>query len=355
MARRIAKSSYVTAAAAWQKKKLEEVNGLYKTLRTNIKSALNEAHFELEELFVESVNKSVENDNKIFNKVGNKVASKAGSKATSNKVADKVADIENGTEALRNVMRAGFVQTKGALANFCNSAGRVAIGKFSEYIDVAYMQVASGAFSREQAISKAVSSLAREGIHSVEYISGRNISIEAGVRRAVVTGINKTNCEISIGRAAELGATLVKTTAHLGARPEHEVWQGQVFSLNGSGEYENFYEATGYGEVDGLGGANCRHSFYPFSREYEDLPEGDSPESELIGQKENEEMYKLEAEQRYNERMIREWKRRADVMEAGEQGNGYETGKVKEWQARQREFVLKNDLARQYLREKVYS
>jgi hypothetical protein len=65
-------------------------------------------------------------------------------------------------------------------------------------------------------------------------------------------------------------------------------------------------------------------------------------------------MYEAEQEQRYNERKIREWKRRAEVMESGGQSNGKETNKVKEWQARQRELVLKNNLARQYAREKIY-
>ena len=29
-------------------------------------------------------------------------------------------------------------------------------------------------------------------------------------------------------------------------------------------EYPDFIETTGYGEVDGLCGVNCRHSFSPF-------------------------------------------------------------------------------------------
>jgi hypothetical protein len=200
----------------------------------------------------------------------------------------------------------------------------------------------------EKAIADAVSRLAKEGVNTIEYESGRNISIEAGVRRAVITGVNQTTAKVSLSRANELGFDLVKTTEHLGARPEHAVWQGQVFSLSGFGKYPNFYEATGYGEVDGLCGANCRHSFYPITEEEIENPKiGDD--------KENEEMYKLDQEQRYNERMIRGWKRRADTMEEGGQDNSYEISKVKEWQQVQREFVFKNNLARQYAREKIYN
>lgn len=65
--------------------------------------------------------------------------------------------------------------------------------------------------------------------------------------------------------AEDMGAEYYETTAHPGARPDHVVWQGQVFKIIGeAGGYRNFYESTGYGTVTGLCGANCRHSFHPF-------------------------------------------------------------------------------------------
>jgi hypothetical protein len=125
-----------------------------------------------------------------------------------------------------------------------------------------------------------------------------------------------------------------------------------VFSLSGnSDKYVDFYEETGYGEVDGLGGVNCRHSFYPFFEEYEEKKDY---EASIGDSKRNEKKYEAEQEQRYNERKIREWKRRAEVMEGGGQSNVKEKEKVKEWQGRQRELVKKNKLARQYGREKIY-
>ena len=57
----------------------------------------------------------------------------------------------------------------------------------------------------------------------------------------------------------------MRQPAHPGARIEHTYWQGQVFKIHGEGDgYRNFYDATGYGTVTGLCGANCRHSFYPY-------------------------------------------------------------------------------------------
>ena len=70
--------------------------------------------------------------------------------------------------------------------------------------------------------------------------------------------------------------------------------------------YRDFYTETGYGKVDGLGGANCRHSFGPWlpgtPRKYE--PEPSHP-SEL----DNDEIYKLTQGQRRRERDIRQTKR----------------------------------------------
>lgn len=70
--------------------------------------------------------------------------------------------------------------------------------------------------------------------------------------------------------ADEMGCDLVEVSAHFGARPEHEAWQGKVYSRSGTNpKYPNFYEATGYGTGAGLGGWNCRHSYYPFFEDSE--------------------------------------------------------------------------------------
>lgn len=62
-----------------------------------------------------------------------------------------------------------------------------------------------------------------------------------------------------------MGCDLVETTAHPGARPEHAVWQGKVFSHSGKHEdYPDLIKSTGYGTGEGLCGWNCRHSFFPF-------------------------------------------------------------------------------------------
>jgi hypothetical protein len=332
IARRIAKAKYTTATAQWQREKLEEVREFRKFLEKRLREGMGKAETELKKSLRNAVKISIGADNKILKEVLDDIPVKEG--------------------ALNQIINAGYVQTRRTLKNFCNSMGRVAVGELSKHLDMAYMEIKSGAFSVEQAISHAVNSLAREGIRCIEYSNGKKISIEAGVRRAVISGINRTVCEVALERAEELGTDLVKTTEHLGARPEHAQWQGRVFSLSGnSDKYADFYEETGYGEVDGLGGVNCRHSFYPF---FEEIEGKKDYEAKIGDSKRNEKKYEVEQEQRYNERKIREWKRRGEVMEGGGQSNVKEKEKVKEWQCRQRELVKKHNLARQYGREKIY-
>lgn len=82
-----------------------------------------------------------------------------------------------------------------------------------------------------------------------------------------------------MGRSRYLETDLVEVTAHLGARnidgpnkwDNHEKWQGRWFRWkkyteqypnSSKGDYPDFDESCGPGSVTGIGGANCRHSYY---------------------------------------------------------------------------------------------
>lgn len=94
-------------------------------------------------------------------------------------------------------------------------------------------------------------------------------------------------------------------------------------------EYPDFETSTGYGDVQGLGGANCRHSFWPFidgvmERTYtDDELEAMKPENrpKIIYQGKEYDDYTATQKQREIERSIRKWKRR----EIAAKGTGEET------------------------------
>lgn len=68
--------------------------------------------------------------------------------------------------------------------------------------------------------------------------------------------------------AIESGEDLMEITAHYGARPSHEVWQGKIVSLSGKAGYLSLSD-IGYGTGAGFKGWNCRHDWFVF---YEDSP-----------------------------------------------------------------------------------
>ena len=149
--------------------------------------------------------------------------------------------------------------------------------------------------------------------------------------------------------ADECENDLVITSQHIGARPEHALWQGKVFSLSGkSNRYPDFRSSTGYGTAAGLCGVNCRHSFSPY------FPGMSLKPDEQISLTENRRQYELEQEQRFNERRIRYFKREAMVYEAGGIDPTKSNAKVAYWQEQQRDLIKANpSLHRDYFREKV--
>ena len=144
-------------------------------------------------------------------------------------------------------------------------------------LDSAVMQIQSGAISYNQAIKSAVQQLAG-GLKVVNYESGHVDNIDVAVRRAVMTGVNQI-CDQYTNQSAEyLDTRYFEVSAHSGARDKagpspwssHKDWQGKVYYQSENGEsdplwlYDDLVATTGYGYVDGLTGANCKHHKYPF-------------------------------------------------------------------------------------------
>ena len=179
-----------------------------------------------------------------------------------------------------------YEQTKQTMRNLTRSmgflvdAGRTMLPPAKAYqwaLDNATMQIQSGAISYNQAIKSSVQQLAG-GLKVVNYESGHVDHIDVAVRRAVMTGVNQI-CDQYTNQSAEyLETRYFEVSAHSGARDKpgaspwssHKEWQGKVYYQSESGEpdplglYDDLVETTGYGYVDGLTGANCRHHKYPY-------------------------------------------------------------------------------------------
>lgn len=204
---------------------------------------------------------------------------------------------------------------------------------FNRAVDKAVTSVATGLLTPEKALEQACKALGSDGM-TIADVGGKTWQMEDVVRRNIRTECNQTALSSQMELYQEVGQDLVETSAHAHARPEHAEWQGQVFSLTGSGGYENFYEVTGYGEVDGLGGVNCAHGFGAYDPDSGQRYTQDPNQGE-----DNDEGYKLDQKQRYQERKIRELKRQKQVLEGAGLPTDRTDGKIAERQANIRSLI----------------
>ena len=256
IARRISKAGEVTSTAKWQLERAKDLS--MDNIEKEIERVLGLANEELENTFKQSALTSVQAESKIYKEAINKEI--------------KI----KGNTLLEKVLEAAIKQTKGELKNISQSLGFAQIinGKivykdiakfYQDSVDLALMQVNSGVLNSNEAIKQAVKKLADSGLRTIDYENGWSNRVDVAVRRAVVTGSNQMCHKMTELTMKELECEFVETTAHAGARPDHQEWQGQVFCYKGkSDKYPDFVEKTRYGYGDGLGGYNCRHSFYPF-------------------------------------------------------------------------------------------
>ena len=194
---------------------------------------------------------------------------------------------------------------------------RGALDLWNRTVARAVTRVNTGEATADRAVHEAVREMMRSGIATITYRdaeTGRQTvtnRVDVAVRRHVRTQLAQDGMCRTLDVCANAGIRLVEVSSHGGARPSHARWQGRVYSLNGETEvegvrYKDFYSETGYGKVDGLGGANCRHSFGPW---LPGTPRMYSPDPEHPSGLDNDEVYRLAQGQRRRERDIRQTKR----------------------------------------------
>ncbi len=302
-------------------------------LNAYLSEALDITTEEASKLIEDSSYMSIESDNELFEEAYEK---------------GLIEHFSYDKESFKDIINEGIALTVNDISNLCNTTAQTVQEKLYESLNSAYMMAQSGAFGSDVIVDRVVSKLSREGLEWVDYDTGVHRRLDTVIRMAVRTSINQTAAKCQEKNLDDLECNLVETSAHVGARPSHAEWQGQIFYRNKPyKDYSNFYDATGYGTAGGLCGVNCRHSFYPYI-------EGIStPSFDKVDSKENNELYEKQQEQRYNERHIREWKRRQKVGEAAGLDVTKEKAKVREWTKRNQELIASDSrLKRNYAREK---
>lgn len=231
------------------------------------------------------------------------------------------------------------------------------------YMDVlnqAYTEVRSG-IDYNTAVRKALTKMANQGITVATYKQKngtiRKYGIESCVRRDVLTAVVQATNRMSDNVCNEVGYEYVIVSKHLGARvtdthdyKDHACWQGKVYKIDGSTEeYPNFQEICNEGDVQGFGGANCRHVKFGFIPGISVLP------AKNINEEENRKIYELQKKQRQYENKIKDYQTQIDVAKTSkdlEKANLYKN-KLKKLDKEYNQFCKDNNLKRRYNREQI--
>lgn len=231
------------------------------------------------------------------------------------------------------IAQRNYKATLGEWKNFTKTTATATQQLFIRECDRAYNLVSSGGVSYTEAVKNAINTIVTDGV-IVRYPTGHTDTLETATLRAVRTGISQMSAEITDTRMEEMDWDIILVSAHLGARvtdmddyTNHYWWQGKFYSKSGKDTRFPPFSVCGLGDVQGIHGANCRHSHGPGDGMHNPFEHYDSEE--------NKKAYELSQHQRTLELRIRKTKRK--VLGLQESVNSAPTDKQRETQEREYE------------------
>lgn len=308
--RRMLKMGYVSDATKHQIEVLQAAGLLYDDIIQLIADRTDASTAQVKALFEDAGVQTVAIDNDIYEAAG-----------------EIPVDIRQ-DDSMKQVLEAGYKKTLGTMQNLVRTTANNAQTAFIQMCDRIYLQVASGAFSYQEAIRNALRALADTGAY-ITYPTGHTDRLDVAVRRCVLTGVSQTAAAVAKQQAENADCKYMELTAHSGARPEHAKWQGQLVIIKGKrtklyidGLKVFTLSEIGYGEGAGFKGWNCRHNWHPYYVGYstpnytqEELKKLDEPCIPYNGKLYTE--YEISQMQRAGERKVRAWKRRCITAQEG--------------------------------------
>lgn len=227
---------------------------------------------------------------------------------------------------LIRLMQRTYEATNGDWINFTRTMADEVQQSFIKACDKAYTQVASGSMGYSQAFVEAIKDIVADGV-VVTYPSGHKDTIETATLRCIRTGVSQATAQITDARMDEMDWDIILVSSHLGARvtdnedfTNHYWWQGKFYSKSGKDERFLPFSVCNMGHVQGIHGANCRHSHGPGDGEFNPYEQYDSEE--------NRKAYETQQRQRTMERRIRDSKRQCMGLKEATDKAGTPEGKA---------------------------
>ena len=279
----------LTAQDKWQLETLQQAGYLLEDIQKEIAKATKLQQKEIAEAMEEAGVKSLEYDDDLYRSAG---------------LDPK--PFKQSPELIRIAQR-NYEATMGEFRNFTRTMALQSQQLFIQECDRAYNLVSTGAMSYSEAVKEVINTVVKDGV-KVKYPSGREDTIETATLRAVRTGISQMSAQVTDARMEEMDWDIILVSSHLGARvtdeedyKNHYWWQGKFYSKSGKDKRFSPFSVCGCGKIQGLCGANCRHSYGPGDGEHNPFENYDSEE--------NRKQYEKEQRQRTLERRIRDTKR----------------------------------------------
>lgn len=256
---------------------------------------------------------------------------------------------------LQELIAAVKLQTKESFRNITNSLGfvirDVSTGKiynspltqfYRDTLDGALMDMVSGAVSYDVAIGRAINTMTNSGLRTIYYGTGHSNRVEVAARRAIMTGFRQVQGKINEQAANDLGIDTYEVSYHIGARPEHQVWQGRVYT------YEKLQSVCGLGSVTGLHGANCYHDYNLFiegisvrnytDEELEKMMAEENTPKKYLGKEYT--AYQALQKQRQMERNMRKTRQDIKLLEEGDANEKSVIAKKARYQLQMQQYKL---------------
>lgn len=243
--------------------RLETLAIYQRELEAKVESAIKEAQKETDSIIKESAIKSYLDDAKRYKKVGKSLLAYEANE----KVQALVGRIRKQTEGEYKDLSRGL-----GLINPITKQIHPLAQYYKNELDKAIFSAHLGVFSYQEMSKKAIDSFSEQGISWFNFETGTRRSLTAHVHTVIRTSLGQLSNQMTEINLEDMGECYVEVSAHGGARPSHATWQGKQFYWkdkdtgkdNNKAGYPEFISATGYGTGEGLGGYNCRHTYYPF-------------------------------------------------------------------------------------------
>lgn len=248
--RRIREAGEITSSADWQINRAVQLGMSMDDISAYINDALSEGENITDTLYNDVIKAGYVRDKKLYEAAG------------------KIQIPFDKNLPLQQLISGVTAQTNETLVNITQSLGfakRGIDGKiqfielakyYQQTLDKAVLDISSGAFDYNTVLKRAVSELTNSGLRTIDYATGWSNRVNVAARRAVMTGMTQLTGKVNEDNAEELETEWFEISWHSGARPSHW-WGGKWYKK------EQLVSICGLGDVTGLCGANCYHSYTP--------------------------------------------------------------------------------------------